>query len=149
MATSARLIVLALVGVLAGTGMAFAETVTATATKWKLLGTWRIDCSKPTSTDNTNDNYLVKDGRLFLDRDFGSGQDSSPVLAATINADGSLTILIRFKSFAQTRENTFIKDGDDRKRAVSNRNVDTDEYTVRDGKFTDSGNATRWYNRCN
>jgi hypothetical protein len=31
---------------------------------------------------------------------------------------------------------------------MSNRNVDTNEYSVRDGKFTANGNATPWQTRC-
>jgi hypothetical protein len=41
-----------------------------------------------------------------------------------------------------------IKGDDGRVRIVSNRNVDTDEYAVRDGKFTVNGNTTPWQTHC-
>ena len=51
-------------------------------------------------------------------------------------------------SLNQTRQFSFIKGGDGRIRAISNRNVANNEYTIKDGKFTSNGNAPPWQTRC-
>lgn len=129
---------------------AFAQTVVATAAKWDLLGSWRLDCTAPVSRSNAALSYVVRGGKLFHDRDFGgeSKSDSSPVTAATIKPDGTLEITIPFASISATRQFAFVRASDGRIRALYNRNVDTDEYSIKDGKFTANGNTTPWQTRC-
>jgi hypothetical protein len=144
----ARLSFFVLLGLVAASGSASADPSTDAAAKWKLLGSWRVDCSQPPSQDNGTYIYVVKGGKLFLDRDIGGDGDSSPVVSATINADNSITLIIKFLSFSQTRENTEVKKDDDHERTFVNRNIDTGEYSVRDGILISTGNPTRWYTRC-
>lgn len=96
--------------------------------------------------------WVVRRGRLFHDRNWGDGKDSQPALLASAKADGSLEVLVTFdfgkKHGKQTRQFSFIKDADGRIRAMSNRNVDTDEYSIVNGKFAFNGKATRWQTRC-
>ena len=92
--------------------------------------------------------YLVKGNKLFHDREFGDRRDSSQIMSATIKPDGSMELVVNFTSLSQTRQFSFIKGGDGRIRATSNRNVDTNEYTVVDGKFTANGNSTPWQSDC-
>ncbi len=148
MQTGARLLVVGLFAVLAGVQPVFAQTVAQTASSWGLIGTWRLDCSRSLSRDNPDLSYTVRGGKLFHDRDFGDAKDSSPVNTATRKADGSLELVVSFGSLSQTRQFSFIRGSDGRIRAVSNRNVDTDEYSIRDGKFTSNGKSTPWQTRC-
>ena len=144
-----RLLALFVLAVLASTEAALAETVAQTASRWGLLGTWRLDCSKPASRSDGALQYVVRGGKLFHDREFGDARDSSSVVLATTKADGSIEIVVAFVSLSQTRQFSFTKGVDGRIRAISNRNVDTDEYSIRSGKFTANGNTPPWQTRCN
>jgi hypothetical protein len=143
-----RLLALLVFGVLAMFGTAFAQTVAETASKWGLLGSWKLDCSQATSRSNGDLRYVVRGGKLFHDREFGDARDSSAVMSATTKADGTIEIVVNFASFSQTRQFSFIKGSDGRIRALSNRNVDTNEYSIEGGKFTANGNDTPWQSRC-
>jgi hypothetical protein len=144
----ARLFVLALLGLVAASHSASADPSTDAAAKWKLLGSWRVDCSHPPSRNNGTYIYVVKGGKLLLERDTGGDEESNPVVSATINADNSITLIIKFISFSQTRENTEVKKDDDHERTFINRNIDTGDYSVRDGILISTGNPTKWYTRC-
>jgi hypothetical protein len=148
MIVAVRLLVLALVGVLTAANTGSAETVASVAEQWGLLGTWRLDCSAPPSRADVDFTFAVRAGQLFHDRDWGDGSDSSPVLSASATNDGGFEVLVRFDSLKQTRQWAYIKGGDGRIRTVSNRNVDTDEYSIRDGHFTANGNTTAWQTHC-
>ena len=139
---------LALLAVVATSEASLAQTVAATVSKWGLIGTWRLDCSKPASRSDGDLKYEVRGGRVFHDREFGDGRDSNAVVSAARKADGSLQIAVHFASFSQTRQFSLIKGSDGRIRATSNRNVDTNEYSIKDGKFTANGNPTPWQTRC-
>ncbi len=128
---------------------ALAQSAAESATRWGLLGLWRVNCATPASRSETDIRYRVHEGRLYYDRDFGETRDSHLVAAAAIRADGSIEVLITFPTFAQTRQYALIKSGDGRVRAISNRDVDTNQYTIADGKFTSNGAATPWQNKCN
>jgi hypothetical protein len=136
-------------GILATFAAPQAQTMADTASQWGLLGSWRIDCRQPASRSNGDLKYVVRDGMLFHDRNFGDVHDSSPVVAATAKRDGSLEITVNFASLSQTRQFSFMRGPDGRIRAMSNRNVNTNEYTIEDGKFTANGNMTPWQTRCN
>lgn len=138
----------ALLAVLLSPEASSAQTIAETASRWGLVGTWRIDCSQPVSRSDGELKYVVRAGRLYHDRNFGDAQDSSAVMSATRKADGSLELVVKFDSLNQTRQFAFIKGGDGRIRAISNRNVDTNEYTIKDGKFTANGNTPPWQTRC-
>jgi hypothetical protein len=145
-----RLLALSILAVLATTEASLAQTVAETASKWGLVGTWRLDCSTPASRSNGDLQYVVRGGKLFHDREFGDARDSNVVVSATRKTNGSLEIAVNFVSFSppQTRQFAFVKGSDGRIRAVSNRNVDTNEYSIKDGKFSANGNDTPWQTRC-
>jgi hypothetical protein len=143
-----RVFFLILVGILGMVSVASADTNVSTATQWGLLGTWAFDCSMPPGRDNTYLTYAARGGRLFHDRNFGDVKDSTQVLSASAADNGELTILIKFDSFKETRQFTNTKGDDGRMRTLSNRNVDTNEYSIRDGKFTANANTTRWLTHC-
>jgi hypothetical protein len=148
MHASIRLFALALLAVLAMCEVSLAQTVAETASKWGLVGTWRLDCSKPVSSNDGALQYVVRGGKLFHDREFGDRRDSNQVISATAKKDGSIEVIITFAAFPQTRQFSLIKGSDGRMRAVSNKDVNTNEYTIKDGKFTANGNTTPWQTRC-
>jgi hypothetical protein len=143
-----RLFALVLLAALATSEASLAQTAAETASRWGLLGTWRLDCSQPPSRSDGNLQYVVRGGRLFHDREFGDARDSSTVLSARTKADGSIELVVNFVSISQTREFSLIKGRDGRIRATSNRNIDTNEYSIRGGTFAANGNTTPWQTRC-
>jgi hypothetical protein len=148
MSTCVRLFSLALLTVLAASEPLHAQTAAETARTWGLLGTWRLDCNKPASRADGELQYVVREGKLFHDREFGDARDSSTVTSLVAKADGSIDVVVNFTSIGQTREFSLIKGKDGRIRATSNRNVDTNEYSIRDGKFSFNGASTPWQTRC-
>ncbi|MCX7360976.1 MAG: hypothetical protein NTV97_03715 [Alphaproteobacteria bacterium] len=145
----ARSLFVVLLGVLSTAGPASAETPAQAAARWGLLGTWRLDCTTPASQANQSFTFAVREGRLFQDRNLGGdAQDSSPMTQATIRPDGKILLTTVFSG--GTREAVFMKSDDGRRRRVmSNRGVDTDEYTIRDGLYVSNGQPTPWSTRCN
>ncbi len=148
MAACVRLLCFAVLGLLAAVPASRAETAAGAAARWGLLGAWKIDCSAPASVTNGELSYVVRDDTLFHDRDFGDTKDSNRVLSAAIRPDGAIDLVVEFAAFRQTREFVFSRDGKGRARTISNRDVETNEYTIVDGKFTQNGKRTPWQTHC-
>src|SRR4051812_31256808 len=93
MTTTMKTLLATLLGtVLSGT-VVQAQTMAETAAGWGLLGDWRNDaCSLPLSPQSQSMKFLVKDNRLYLDRDMGAKTDSSEVTSVTIRPDGALVL---------------------------------------------------------
>lgn len=131
------------------TSLARAETLTATVEQWGLLGSWAVDCSlRPDRDKGALLIYEIsKDGRVMYRRNFGEARDESEVVSATVNAEGLLNLMVHFPSLHQTREfGLLLKD--DSLRAIYNRS-ERGEYTIRDGKYVKTGEATPAQRRCN
>jgi hypothetical protein len=151
MAMPVRLVALAFLAALASSSPSLAQTVAETASKWGLLGTWKLDCAAPASGSNVALSYVVRGGRLFHDRDGGASKqytDSNQVASARVNPDGTLEVTIPFASLSQTRQIAFIRGADGRIRVLYNKNVDTGEYSIKGGAFTSDGRLSAWQSRC-
>jgi hypothetical protein len=142
------LLLSALIGVGATPPAAFAQSNVEAAQSWGLIGTWRLDCKVPLSHSNPDLKYVVREGKLFHDRNFGDTTDSHPVIAATPRPDDLLELIVNFDEFHETRQYGFVHGGANRLRAIYNRNVDTGDYSIRDGKVTGNGNPSGWQYRC-
>jgi hypothetical protein len=137
----------ALIALLLAAPSARAESVADTLVKWGIMGTWKVDCATPPSESDMLELYApLGDGAVEV-RDGGTWQDANPVRSAVINADGSLTVVIEFRRIKATRENTLVKSANG-KRTIENRAVDTSDYSVHEGKLTNSGRPTPWFKRC-
>jgi len=143
----ARVAVLAVLGLGCAAEPCLADTPVQAASRWGLLGSWRSACGAPL-TEETELTYAVRNGRLFLDRNYGDRSDSSEVASATTGANGSIDVVIVFSSISQTRLNSFIKDGNRRIRAMFSKDVNNGEYSIKDGVFTSDGRASSWLDRC-
>jgi hypothetical protein len=128
---------------------ASAETAAETARKWGLIGAWSPDCSlAPDRNKGTVLAYeIAPDGKLLHRRNFGDGTDESPVLSAEISRNGMLNLRIFFPSLKQTREFGMMMQPDGTIRAIYNRD-EKRQYSIRDGKFTGSGNPTPSQHKC-
>ncbi len=142
----ARVLVV-LVGLLASSEFAIAQTVTDTLGRWGMLGTWALDCSQPPSRSNGYLSYVAKQGGAFHEREFGDARDSSRILSARMTANGLLEVRIDYTSISQIRDISFFKAGDGRIRSMSNRIVNG-EYSIKDGNFVSNGNPSPWQIRC-
>ena len=127
---------------------AFAQSNVDVAQSWGVIGTWRIDCKQPTSRANPDLKYVVRDGKLFHDRNFGDVTDSHPVIVATRRDDGSLELVINFNEYNETRQYAFVHGENNSLRTMYNRNVDTGDSSIRDGVMTASGQPSAWQYRC-
>ena len=122
-----------------------AQTVASTVSKWGMLGSWKVDCSRAANRDDPVYTYVLKGRRAFLDRDYGDLHDSLLIATARVNADDTLQLTINFTG--HVREHIYAKSGG-RWRVIRNRNLNTNEHSVRDGKYSDGGQTTVWLNRC-
>jgi hypothetical protein len=128
---------------------ASAETAAQTARKWGLIGTWSMDCALPPDRNKgTVLAYAIaSNGDLVHRRNFGDTSDESPVLSAELSNNGMLNLRVLFPNLKQTREYGLMKQPDGTLRAIYNRNQ-KEEYSIRDGKFTDNGNPTPRQHKC-
>lgn len=125
--------------------------VADTLRQWGMLGTWSVDCSRQPSGNHIHIRYVEwMGGKVMTERDYGdaSRNDSNEVINATINADGSLTLVVDFQSLGgQIRTFALMRDRPDRLRALWNHGPDG-VYSVKDGRFTGSGAETPWQYKC-
>jgi hypothetical protein len=145
--------VMPLAALLALPGASLAQTSSEVAAAWGLLGSWQVRCGG--TLDNSNPIYLYRasGSRVVLDRKFGGDRnDTNMVSGVRRGSAGEIHYAVTFATTdpPQTREHVVVKTSDGQKmRVYSNRNPDTGQYAVRDGKFTEDGVATPWMNRCN
>lgn len=129
-----------------------AQTSAEVAAAWGLFGSWQVQCGGAPGNSNPIYLYRASGARVVLDRAFGADRrDSNMVSGVRRGANGELSYTVAFASTdpPQSREHIVVKTADGQKmRVYSNRNPDTGQYAVRDGKFTDDGSTTPWMNRC-
>jgi hypothetical protein len=145
-----RRLALAILFLLTLTLNASAETVAETARAWGLIGAWSLDCSvAPDRGEGALLSYEIASGdRVVHRRNFGTTTDESEVVTAKVSGDGMLNLRVFFPKLKQTREYGFAMQPDGTMRAMYNRNQER-EYTIRNGKFTASGNPTPSQRKCN
>src|SRR5262249_26118231 len=113
-------VALTLAGMLALPSVACAENQAETTSRWGLIGTWALDCSKPASENSPYLTYVIRRaGKVTYERDFGDRQDVSAVEEVNATANGELEVVVNFPSLKQTRRITWIMGRDGRARAVS------------------------------
>jgi hypothetical protein len=144
----ARLSAFALLGLLAAVPAARAGSAADEAARWGLLGSWKLDCDAPPSVEDGELRYLVKQGTLFHERELGSGKDVNRVVSAKTRSDGALDLVVEFAPYRRRREYVIEKGDDGRVRTISNRDVTTNQFSVKNGKFTRNGHNTQWQTHC-
>ena len=137
------------VPLVAGTIGAAAQSPVELASRWGLIGTWALDCTKPPSGSNGYLTYVIRRaGQVSHERNFGDRQDSNDVEQIRPGADGAIELVVSFPSLKQTRRFSLIMGPDGRTRAIANSKADGTEPTIRDGKFVHNGSETPWQVRC-
>jgi hypothetical protein len=149
MLVSMRMLGLLLAACIAQAHGAAAQSVADAATRWGLIGTWSLDCSKPASSANGYLTYVVRGaGKVAHERDFGDRRDTNDVQQAKTGVGGALDLVVHFPALNQTRKYTMMMASDRRIRALANSRIDGTEQTIKDGKFTSGGATTPWQSRC-
>jgi hypothetical protein len=132
----------------------FAQSAADSAAAWGLIGTWQPRCGAPFD-NNSNPIYLyrISGALVILDRQFGDDRsDTNAISSVRRGPKGELLYSVHFTQTdpPQTREHMWLKSANGQAmRIVSNRDVNTGQFSVADGKFTDNGATTPWMNRCN
>jgi hypothetical protein len=116
-----------------------AESPAEAAERWRLPGTWKLDCSQPASRANPSFTFVVRDEKLYQTRDLGDLQDANPVTDAAINLDGDLETTLLFPTMA--RQVVQRKQSDDRYVVWSNRDAFADSYSIKDGHMANGAPA--------
>jgi hypothetical protein len=149
MIVSIRACLLLAIGLSAWPQPAVAQDIAETARRWGLLGTWAARCNSAPSASNTYQHFVSKNGGgLVFEREFGEGKDSNEVLQATVERSGTIELLVQFKDLGQMRSWVLEKGRDGRIRTLSNHLVNTQEFSVRNGRMVGSGKAASWQTRC-
>lgn len=130
-------------------GTARAETLRQVIIESGLLGTWSLDCSrKPDHDKGALFSYELKpDGRVIYSRNFGDRKDENEVVAAAVNEDGVIELVVFFPGLHQAREFGVVVQDDGSLRAHYNRDQ-KGHYTIRDGKFVRTGAETPDQQKC-
>ncbi len=120
-----------------------AQAAGEAAGKWGLLGEWKLDCKAATAANNPAIEFVVRNGVLFQEQTRGGNdRDYITILAASVRADGGLeTTEVSNTNPPVTRQIVRRKQGDSRFSVWSNRVAGTEQYPIRDGKFTNGGMA--------
>ena len=132
---------------------AHAESVSATLTKWGLIGEWAVDCKvAPGDGLASRQKYVAQqDGSAFLDRNFGDLRDHNRITTASLTKDGWLEIKVIYKNLEKDQANRILvyrKLSDRTLRAMSNQTA-SGQYSIKDGKFTANGKEAPIQHRCN
>ena len=126
-----------------------AETDAEIAAGWGLLGEWRnSDCAAPASPQIQSMKFVVKGGKLYLDRDFGARADSNRVTSVEPTLGGGIMVTVALEVAHETREIVFLKPEPKRLQTLANRSAATGEFTIRDGKIVNGGQPAPLLYRC-
>jgi hypothetical protein len=117
------------------------------ARDWGLLGTWAIDCAKPTKGKGNVISYEINSaGKLIYRRDHDAA-DTNAIVDARIASDHTLILSIEMPQYGQTRENGVSKEADGSIHTLYNRGEDG-IYSVRDSRFVANGVLTPRLHKC-
>ena len=139
---------LVMFGILGFAAPVSAQTVSEIAINWGIVGVWQKDCDAPISQSNDQQAFVIRDGKLFLDRSTGERHDSNPIVEASIDASGALDLQVAFTTYRQIRQNVYARMPDGRQHVVVNRNINNGAYSVRNGILLSNKRPTPLLTRC-
>lgn len=132
-------------------GLATAASNIETAKTWGLLGTWQRNCEAPAGLTNIRYRFVAREGQVIQESIYGSLGDRVSVTGARILDDGSLEL--RMKGPENTpdgiREVGLVRGEDGRIRTRYSKDIETGKYSVREGRFVETGEPIGWLMSCN
>jgi len=129
---------------------AVTDASTETMKRWGLIGTWSLGCAQPAGMHNSHTTYqFVASGSVERIRDFGAQKFTDTVIKANVGLQGELTMAIQVTnpSGKHNREEVLFKGPDGRIRTQQNRVADSEDYSVRHGRYG-NGAETTWLAKC-
>src|SRR5262245_47684695 len=129
---------------------AAADASTETMRRWGLIGTWSQGCSQPAGMQNNHTTYQTAgSGSVERVRDFGAQKFTDTVMKANVGVQGELTLAIQVMNpmGKHNREEVLVKGSDGRIRTLLNRVADSEDYSVRQGRYA-NGSETPWLSKC-
>ena len=133
---------------LASTAPSRAETVIETATRWGLLGTWRVNCNAPPYFFDPAETYVVRVTLLLIEQDAGSGKNADVVSAAVIQDGGRVELTIDDPAGRKRRKNVLERNAEGRIRLLTSWDDDTGTFYVRNARMANGLRGFDWQQRC-
>lgn len=136
---------------------ASAQAPAAVAAEWGLMGTWATACARSPGPGNAHTTYAaLPNGNVGATVDDGGKGTGTPaafgdprkteIFAASIRADGVLTITESLAPIRASREIWFVKGRDGRRRVLLGRTGG--RHWAAEGKSIDTQRETPWETRC-
>jgi hypothetical protein len=126
------------------------DASTETMKRWGLIGNWSQGCEQPASMQNSHTRYqLAGSGSVERVRDFGAQKFTDTVTKANVGVQGELTLAIQVTNpmGKHDREEVLVKGQDGRIRTQQNRVTNSEDYSVRHGRYA-NGTETPWLSKC-
>jgi len=113
------------------------------------FGRWAVDCEHPASpTNNVRTARVSPTGDPVFDESLGGdGEPNLYVVLRTKRIDDD-TMVLRTKLNGDIEQDLIMRRDGDRIRTMSNRDVQTRKYVVRDGVVASTKQPTPWLTRC-
>jgi hypothetical protein len=127
---------------------ASAELLSETLENFGFFGRWAMSCEEPASPANTvRTARLSPTGDAIFTESLGGGEPNSYVILRAKRSDAD-TLALRTKLNGDiTQDLTMYREGD-RLRTMSNRDVPSGRFVVRNGVVVGSKQNTPWLTRC-
>lgn len=126
-----------------------AETLVKTLEAFGFFGRWAIDCDEPPSASNTVRIARVSPAGdpVFTETLGGAGEPNAYVVLRAKQTDAA-TMSLRIELNGESRQDLLMHRLDNKVRTISNREVKSRQYIVRNGVVVSTGHATPWLTHC-
>lgn len=144
--TGVRVEILIALAWLIGSGPVAADTIRETLEAFGFSGTWALNCNQPASPDNNVRIISVSPaGDPIFTESLGFEPNIYVILRAHIEGD---SIALRTKLNGEIEQDLTMRKREDRLRTMSNRDVASGRYVVRDGLVLSNKQETPWLTHC-
>jgi hypothetical protein len=113
------------------------------------FGTWAIDCNAPSALDNVTRTAVVSStGDATFKESLGLDSEPNEYVVLRTRQLGQSEIALRIKLNGEREQELVMRFHDGRIRTISNRDVKTGRYLVKNGSVRGTGTDTPWLMRC-
>jgi len=126
-----------------------ADSLSETLETFGFFGRWAINCDEPASpANNVRTARMSPTGDPVFSENLGGLGEPNSYVILRAKRNGADTAVLRVKlNGGVIQELTMRRDGD-RLRTISNREIATGEYVVREGLVVSTKQETPWLTRC-
>ena len=113
------------------------------------FGTWAIDCNAPSSLDNVTRTAVVRStGDATFTENLGPDSEPNSYVILRTRQLGPSEVALRIKLNGEREQELIMRVDDGRIRTISNRDLKTGRYLVKNGSVRGTGTETPWLTRC-